>query len=134
MGVDTVRWLAEAAHLADRREILSDEDIEAFAGMKVALEAGFPEEALAQLSRVYVDALGRIAEAETRLFHFYVHERLKAEGVSERDLWKVSDTARQRTVPLTEPLILYFHRKAAQAAICEDAVMHLQAVAPAERA
>ena len=72
--------LVEAAHLTDRRELLSDEDVETFAGMKVALEAGFPEEVLAQLLRVYVDALGRVAEAENRLFHFYVHEPRRARG------------------------------------------------------
>ena len=85
MGVDTVRRLVEAAQLTDRRELLSDEDVEAFAGMKVALEAGFPEEVLAQLLRVYVDALGRVAEAENRLFHFYVHEPRRAQGMRARE-------------------------------------------------
>ena len=85
MSVDTVRRLVEAAQLTDRRELFSDEDVEAFAGMKVALEAGFPEGVLAQLLRVYVDALGRVAEAENRLFHFYVHEPRRAQGMRARE-------------------------------------------------
>jgi hypothetical protein len=75
MGVDTLRRLVEAAQLTDRRELLSDEDVETSAGMKLALEAGLPEEVLTELLRVYVDTLGRVAEAENRLFHFYVTSR-----------------------------------------------------------
>ena len=36
--------------------------------MKTAVRTGLPEEALLQLVRVYTDALGRVAEAENRLF------------------------------------------------------------------
>lgn len=37
-----------------------------------------------QMVRVYADALGRVAEAEARLFHFYLHERLWAGGIGRR--------------------------------------------------
>jgi adenylate cyclase len=133
MGVDTLRRLTEAAQLTDRRELLSDEDVEAFAGMKVALEAGFPEEVLAQLLRVYVDALGRVAEAENRLFHFYVHEptrtqRMRArEGGREPNLlptWGAAPS--DRLIPLIEPALRYFHRQAWRRAVTEDAVIHLE--------
>jgi DNA-binding transcriptional MerR regulator len=49
IGVETLQRLAEAAQLGER--LFSDEDVETFAGMKVALEAGFPEDALTQLLR-----------------------------------------------------------------------------------
>src|SRR5262245_9155278 len=136
MGVDTMRRLVEAAHLADRRELLSDEDVEAFAGMKVALEAGFPEEVLAQLLRVYADALGRVAEAENRLFHFYVHEPRRAQGIRAREavdgggepslppIWGAASS--DRLIPLIEPAVRYFHRQAWRRALTEDAVMHLE--------
>jgi adenylate cyclase len=136
MGVDTVRRLVEAAHLTDRRELLSDEDVEAFAGMKVALEAGFPEEVLAQLLRVYVDSLGRVAEAENRLFHFYVHEPRRAQGIRAHEageaggepslppIWGAASS--ERLIPLIEPAVRYFHRQAWRRALTEDAVMHLE--------
>jgi len=55
-----------------------------------------------------------------------VHERLKATGMSERELMQASDAARGQMAPLIEPLILYFHRKGLERALREDAVMHLQ--------
>jgi len=136
MDVDIVRRLMEAAQLTDRRELLSDEDVDAFAGMKVALEAGFPEQVLAQLLRVYVDALGRVAEAENRLFHFYVHEPTRAQGIRAREavgsggepslppIWGAASS--DRLIPLIDPAVRYFHRQAWRRALTEDAVMHLE--------
>ena len=76
-GVDSelVARLWDAIASEDLAERTHPEDVEMLRGWKVALDAGFPEEALFQVVRVYVDALGRVAEAESRLFHFYVHER-----------------------------------------------------------
>jgi adenylate cyclase len=130
IGVETLQRLAEAAQLGER--LFSDEDVEAFAGMKVALEAGFPEDALTQLLRVYADALGRVAEAESRLFHFYVYERrapdeTRMRGVPDvdhlHDVWTSSD----QLIPLIEPTIRYFHRRAWRRALMEDAAMHIHA-------
>jgi len=61
--------------LNERGAWLDDDDVRALATLKLAEEAGFPEDALVQLARVYADALARVAEAEVRLFHFHVHER-----------------------------------------------------------
>jgi len=128
LGMDAgpVRRFWEASGLAGRGDLLGEEDVRALKAIRVVMEAGFPEEALVQLAHVYADALGRVAEAEARLFHFYVHERLKATGMSERELMQASDAARDQTAPLIEPLILYFHRKGLERAVREDAVMHLQ--------
>ncbi len=116
----------QASGLSEQGELLCEADVQAFKAIKVALDAGFPEAALLQLSRVYADALGRVAEAEVRLFHFYVHERLSARRASERELWQASDAARELTAPLIEPLILYFHGKGFERALREDAVMHVR--------
>ena len=45
------------------------------------LRAGFPLVALLQLIRVYAQSIRKIAEAEVRLFHLYVHEPLIRQGV-----------------------------------------------------
>src|SRR5438552_1388506 len=99
LGMDpaSVRRLMEASGLHDQGDLLDEEDVQALKAIRIALQAGFPEEALVQLAHVYADALGRVAEAESRLFHFYVHERLKATGMSERELMHASDAARGQT-------------------------------------
>jgi len=125
LDLDILRGVWEASGLSQQGEALREEDIEGIRCFKVALEAGLPEEAVMQLVRVYSDALGRVGEAETRLFHFYVHERLKAAGVSGSDLMDTTQAAENRLKPLIEPSILYFHRKGWERALREDAVMHM---------
>ena len=65
--------------MVEQGETLSEEDVQMLKGLKVALAAGFPEEAPTQMLHVYSDALERVAEAEARLFHLYVNGRLKSE-------------------------------------------------------
>ncbi len=125
LEIDLLRRLWEAFGLSQQGEMVSEQDIEGISCFKVALDAGLPEAAVMQLVRVYSDALGRVGEAETRLFHFYVHERLKAAGVSGSDLMDTTQAAEDRLKPLIEPSILYFHRKGWERAIREDAVMHM---------
>ncbi|MEW6270650.1 MAG: adenylate cyclase regulatory domain-containing protein, partial [Thermodesulfobacteriota bacterium] len=90
---------------------VGEEDVEMLRGWKVALDKGLPEEALSQLVRVYADALGRVAEAEARLFHFYVHEPMRDAGLSRRMLRKRTESAGEPMRRLIEPALLYFHRK-----------------------
>ena len=126
MDLATVRRLWQSLSFGGQGARLYDEDVQALKTLKVALEAGFPEEALLQLARVYTDALGRVAEAEIRLFHFYVHERLKAEGLSGRELVEVPNRSGDRMRPLIEPVLLYFHQKGMEQAAREDVLLHLQ--------
>ena len=51
---------------------LMEDDVAVLRILRAAIEARFPEDALAQLVRVYGDALGRIGETEARLFRFYI--------------------------------------------------------------
>jgi class 3 adenylate cyclase/YHS domain-containing protein/DNA-binding transcriptional MerR regulator len=113
-----------AAGLRDQSELF-DEDIEAIRGLAAALDAGLPEEALLQIIRVYADALGRVADAEARLFHHYVHERLRARGLQGAELTAATDAVSQPLIGLIEPTVLYFHRKAFQDALREDLLVHL---------
>ena len=50
------------------------------------LGAGFPLVALLQLVRVYAQSIRKIAEAEVRLFHLYVHEPLIRQGVDALEM------------------------------------------------
>lgn len=126
MNADALQRLWEATGFGERRETIEGGDIEALKALKVVQETGLPEDALMQLIRVYGDALWRVAEAEVRLFHFYFHERLQAQGLSVQELWDANDVALEHVVPLIEPLILYFHGKGFAKALREDAVLHLQ--------
>src|SRR5207244_1449680 len=84
-----------------------------------------------QGTRVLADSLGRVAEMETRLFHFYVHERLRASGLSGRALMDAVDAAGDQATPLVEPMVLYFHRLGWQRAFREALVDHIAADAAA---
>src|SRR5207247_7923223 len=107
-------------------DYLDEQEIELARGWKLALEAGLPEEAIVQLVRVYADALGRVGEAESRLVHFYVHERLRVAGLSLAEATRITETASERLLPLAEPAILDFHRRALARAWREDFVFHIE--------
>jgi class 3 adenylate cyclase/YHS domain-containing protein len=79
-----------------------------------------------QLTRVYGDALHRVAEAEVRLVHFYVHDRMRAAGLSGSALSSAERASAKRLVPLVEPTILYRHRRGWRDALRQDAIMHLE--------
>ena len=71
-----------------------------------------PADALVQLERMYNDALTRVAEAETRLLQFYVHQRLGGEGLAGSELEAATEQMSAPLRGLVEPAVLYFHRKA----------------------
>jgi class 3 adenylate cyclase/YHS domain-containing protein/DNA-binding transcriptional MerR regulator len=124
LDVDAVRHLWVASGLGDQDEAY-DEDLEAQQWLAFALAAGIPEDALVQLIRVYADALGRVAEAEGRLFHYYVHERLRAEGLHGDELTAATNAVSEPVLGLVEPALLYFHRKGFQRASRDDFILHL---------
>jgi adenylate cyclase len=103
-------------------EPMDEHDLQMLRRAKAFLDAGFPESALRQLIRVYADSLRRVAEAEVRLFHFYVHEALKTAGWSGRDLLDRRRSAQEHLLPVAEPLIRYFHRRGVTKAVREDMV------------
>ena len=120
-----VRRFWEASLPGEQAQTATEDDVWMLRSLKLALDAGFPEEALMQMMRVYSDALERVAEAEARLFHFYVHERLRAAGHSGTDLVDKTNAAQDLLTPLVEPAILFFHRRGLARAAREDAVLHL---------
>ena len=124
LDVTIVRKFHEA--LGEPDDYLDEEEIEFMKGWALALESGLPEEAVVQLLRVYADALGRVGEAEVRLFHFYVHERLRAAGLSLPEATRMTEAASERLLPLAEPAVLYFHRRGFTRAWREDLVTHLE--------
>lgn len=125
IGLDLLHRIREASGLGGPNARLTSADVDAMAAINIGLSAGFPEEALLQLVRVYADALNRVADAEARLFHFYVHQRLKAEGLSDDALEAATVQSIEQVSGLLEPTILYFHRRALQRAARDDLALHL---------
>jgi adenylate cyclase len=106
---------------------LTEQDIEAMAGLARVLEAGFPLVALLQLVRVYARALRSIADAEVRLFHLYVHEPLIREGVDAFEMAEEMEGLAGDLMPLTTPLMEYVHTRYLRFYIEQDVVGHMEA-------
>jgi adenylate cyclase len=125
LPAELVRRVWGAAELSEQGETVREDDLQMLRGLKLAIDAGFPEDAAIQMIRVCAVALGRVAEVEARLFHFHVHARLKSAGMSGPQRVETTSAAQQRLSPLIEPMILYFHRKGTARAARDDAVIHL---------
>ncbi len=90
------------------------------------LAAGFPLVAFLQLVRVYVQSLRRIAEAEVRLFHLYVHEPLIRDGVPELRMAEAMGDLAAEIMPLAAPLTEYLHNRYLRFYIEQDVVGHME--------
>ena len=90
---------------------LTEQDVEAIEQMAAVLGAGFPLVALLQLVRVYAQSIRKIAEAEVRLFHLYVHEPLIRQGVDALEMADEMEGLARELLPLTSPLMEYIHQR-----------------------
>ena len=108
---------------ADR---LSDDDLEALRTLKRILDTGFPLVALLQLIRVYAQSMRRIAEAEVRLFHLYVHEPMIAEGIPPLEMSEEMGGLAERMLPEMGPITDYVHRRYLSHYLEQDVVGHME--------
>ncbi len=107
-------------------EGLSDVDMDALRYIGSVLEAGFPLVAFLQLVRVYGQSLSRIADAETRLFHLYVHEPLMRDGVPGLEMAEEMETLARDLLPLSSPIMDYIHQRYLQHFVEQDVVGHME--------
>jgi adenylate cyclase len=105
---------------------VSDEDLQALQYIASVLEAGFPLVAFLQLARVYGQSISQIADAETRLFHLYVHEPLIREGVPGLQMAEEMETLAGDLLPLASPLMDYVHQRYLEHFIEQDMVGHME--------
>jgi adenylate cyclase len=113
-----------AAGLRDQTHAY-EEDIETLRMVTTAMQFGLPLEALLQILRVFADAFGKVSDAATRVFHLYVHERFRAEGLRGTQLMSATQAVADPMTGLVEPAVMYFHRKSWERANREDMVLHL---------
>ncbi len=110
--------------LADR---VSDEDLEALEQIAGVLRNGFPLIALLQLLRVYAQSLRRIAEAEVRLFHLFVHEPMIRDGVPPLEMAEEMEGMAGELIPTVAPLMEYIHARYLRFYMEQDVVGHMEA-------
>src|SRR3954471_23499016 len=108
-------------------ESFSDEDVQALHYVASVLEAGFPLVAFLQLTRVYGQTLSQIADAETRLFHIYVHEPLMREGVPALEMAEEMADLGRDLLPLASPIMDFIHRRYLSYFSEQDVVGHMEA-------
>jgi adenylate cyclase len=106
---------------------LTDQDIEAMGTMANVLESGFPLVALLQLTRVYAQSIRKIAEAEVRLFHLYVHEPLIRDGVAALEMAEQMEGLVRGLLPMASPLMEYIHNRYLRFYIEQDVIGHMEA-------
>jgi adenylate cyclase len=120
---DELRQLAAALGLPWSN--LHEHDVsELFAVPRAARDAGLPWEAILGVTRVLGDSLRRIAEAQIRAVHVYIHERLMAEGFPDEEVER-QILGMEALIPLTDLSIRRLYRQYLIEALTEDAFLHL---------
>src|SRR3984885_3975842 len=109
-----------------RQHHLSPEDAAALRHCARVLAAGPPLVAFLQLVRVYVQSLRRIADAEVRLFHLYVHEPLIRDAVPELEMAAEMGDLAADILPLAAPLTEYLHTRYLRFFLEQDVVGHME--------
>jgi adenylate cyclase len=107
-------------------EKLTEEDLQAVRYIAAVIDSGFPLVAFLQLVRVYGQAVSRIADAEVRLFHLYVHEPLMRDGVPGLEMAEEMETLARDLLPLASPIMDYLHQRFLQHFVEQDMVGHME--------
>ncbi len=111
---------------AGRERTLTPADLEAMHHGARILQAGLPLVAFLQLVRVYAQSLRKVADAEVRLFHLYVHEPLIRDGVPELEMAEEMQGLAADLLPLATPLFEYMHSRYLGFFIEQDVVGHME--------
>src|SRR6187549_2733915 len=111
----------------ERERLLSPDDVTALRHCARVLAAGFPLVAFLQLVRVYVQSMRRIADAEVRLFHLYVHEPMIRDALPELEIAEEMGELAADMLPLAAPLTEYLHTRYLRFFLEQDVVGHMEA-------
>jgi adenylate cyclase len=105
---------------------ISEDDVQLLRYVAAVLETGFPLVALLQLVRVYGQAMARIADAEVRLFHLYVHEPLLRSGSTGVETAEQMRALSHEVLPLASPVLDHMHQRYLQHFVEQDVVGHME--------
>ncbi|HEY1286655.1 MAG TPA: adenylate cyclase regulatory domain-containing protein [Solirubrobacterales bacterium] len=106
--------------------MLDPDDVRALRHCARVLAAGFPLVAFLQLVRVYVQSMRRIADAEVRLFHLYVHEPMIRDALPELEIAEEMGELAADILPLATPLAEYLHNRYLRFFLEQDVVGHME--------
>ena len=120
------RILAILGTPTERRDRVSPDDAAALRHCGRVLAAGFPLVAFLQLVRVYAQSMRRIADAEVRLFHLYVHEPMIRDAVPELQMAEEMGDLAADILPLAAPLTGYLHTRYLRYFTEQDVVGHME--------
>lgn len=109
-----------------RERSLTEVDVDALGRLAGVADAGLPIEALLQLVRVYAQAVRRIADAEVRLFHLFVHEPMMRDGLGALEMSEEMGDIVKLVSPTTRPLFEYLHDRYVRYFIEQDVVGHME--------
>jgi adenylate cyclase len=108
-------------------EPMREDEISLLPVVQRALEESVAEEAdVIRIVRVYSEALRRIAEAETHLFHSNVEFRALQSGMNERQLIEFASVLSAEFIPLLDQTILTLYRRQRERAWIDDLVGHIE--------
>jgi len=107
-------------------ERIPAEDLQLLRYVAAVLDAGLPLVALLQLVRVYGQAMARVADAEVRLFHMYVHEPLMRSGATGLETADELAELTRRLMPLSSPVMNQIHQRYLQHFVEQDVVGHME--------
>ncbi len=120
------RILAILGTPTERERLLGSADVAALRHCARVLAAGFPLVAFLQLVRVYVQSMRRIADAEVRLFHLYVHEPMIRDAIPELEMAEEMGELASDILPLATPLTEYLHTRYLRFFLEQDVVGHME--------
>jgi adenylate cyclase len=109
-----------------QERLLGPDDVKAMRHCARVLAAGFPLVAFLQLVRVYVQSMRRIADAEVRLFHLYVHEPMIRDALPELEIAEEMGELAADILPLAAPLTEYLHSRYLRYFTEQDVVGHME--------
>ncbi len=107
-------------------EEISEDDMRILRYLSAVLAAGFPLVALLQLLRVYGQALARVADAEVRLFHLYIHEPLMRDGVPGLEMAEQMEGLARDLLPLAGPIMEHVHQRFLGHFVEQDVIGHME--------
>ncbi len=112
---------------AGHSDTISEDDLQLLRYVSAVLASGFPLVALLQLVRVYGQSMARVADAEVRLFHLYVHEPLLRSGATGVETAEQMHALSREVLPLVGPVLDQVHQRYLMHFVEQDVVGHMEA-------
>ena len=108
-------------------EPMREDELELIPILQRALETGVADQSsVIRIARVYSEALRRVAEAETHLFHANVEARALQSGMGQRQLLDFTSVLSAEFIPLLDRTILTLYRRQRERAWLEDLIGHIE--------